>query len=53
LSSADWLRCFLVASSVLWAREISKLLRRVLARDAAARDALAQPAGEPPAGQTG
>jgi Ca2+-transporting ATPase len=54
LSSADWLRCILVASSVLWLREVSKLLRRVLtrdaaARDAAARDALNRPADAPPA----
>jgi Ca2+-transporting ATPase len=47
LSSADWTLCFVVASSVLWLRELSKLLRRILARDAAAREALSRPADEP------
>jgi Ca2+-transporting ATPase len=53
LSSADWTLCFVVASSVLWLREISKLLRRILARDAAAREALSRPGEEPPSGPPG
>jgi Ca2+-transporting ATPase len=28
LSVADWMRCLAVASTVLWAREITKLLAR-------------------------
>jgi Ca2+-transporting ATPase len=56
LSADDWTRCLLVASSVLWLREISKLLRRILARDAAARAALGRPGAgpeaEPPAAST-
>src|SRR5262249_52733607 len=28
LTSSDWLRCVLVASSVLWLRELEKLVRR-------------------------
>jgi Ca2+-transporting ATPase len=31
LSAADWLRCTVVASSVLWLRELSKLVIRALA----------------------
>ncbi|HVG96915.1 MAG TPA: cation-translocating P-type ATPase [Chloroflexota bacterium] len=49
LSSDDWTRCILVASSVLWLREISKLLRRILARDAAARAELGRPGAGPEA----
>ena len=30
LSGADWLRCFAVASSVLWLREAGKLVTRAL-----------------------
>jgi len=30
LSASDWLYCALVASSVLWLRELSKLLKRVI-----------------------
>ena len=37
LSPADWAFCALVASSVLWLRELSKLFRRALSRDASAR----------------
>jgi Ca2+-transporting ATPase len=33
LSAADWLFCTAVASSVLWLRELSKLLRRQPPRD--------------------
>ena len=33
LSAGDWLRCAAVASSVLWLRELSKLVRRVTATD--------------------
>ena len=33
LSAGDWLRCAAVASSVLWLRELSKLVRRVTASD--------------------
>jgi Cation transport ATPase len=32
LSAGDWLRCTIVASSVLWLRELSKLLTRALSR---------------------
>jgi P-type Ca2+ transporter type 2C len=28
LTASDWLRCAVVASSVLWLRELEKLLRR-------------------------
>ena len=31
LSAADWLRCLVVASSVLWVRELQKLLARITA----------------------
>jgi len=37
LSPADWGRCVLVASSVLWLRELSKLLSRLLRRPALRR----------------
>ena len=33
LSLSDWLRCTAVASSVLWLRELSKILTRAGARD--------------------
>lgn len=36
LSLGDWLRCAVVASSVLWLRELSKLVVRATARKAAA-----------------
>jgi P-type Ca2+ transporter type 2C len=32
LDASDWMTCVLVASSVLWLREISKLVRRSIAR---------------------
>ena len=32
LQASDWLVCLLVASSVLWLRELSKLARRILRR---------------------
>jgi Ca2+-transporting ATPase len=32
LRASDWLICVLVASSVLWLRELSKVVRRSLAR---------------------
>jgi Ca2+-transporting ATPase len=32
LQASDWLTCVLVASSVLWLREISKVARRRLNR---------------------
>ncbi len=32
LHASDWLICVLVASSVLWLRELSKVVRRSLAR---------------------
>jgi Ca2+-transporting ATPase len=32
LAPSDWLRCVAVASSVLWFRELEKLLRRRLTR---------------------
>jgi Ca2+-transporting ATPase len=35
LSGSDWLRCAAVASSVLWLRELSKLIRRVTNNSAA------------------
>jgi Ca2+-transporting ATPase len=28
LSAADWLRCTMIASSVLWLRELEKFVRR-------------------------
>lgn len=37
LQASDWLRCVLVASSVLWLREGSKLVRRSLGRARSAR----------------
>jgi Ca2+-transporting ATPase len=36
LTVGDWLRCTAVASTVLWIREIEKLTRRRVSRDAAA-----------------
>ncbi|HEX5776842.1 MAG TPA: cation transporting ATPase C-terminal domain-containing protein, partial [Caulobacteraceae bacterium] len=33
LSAGDWLRCVLVASSVLWLRELSKVVARATGRD--------------------
>jgi Ca2+-transporting ATPase len=36
LAAGDWLRCLVVASSVLWLRELSKLLTRRPASGAAA-----------------
>jgi Ca2+-transporting ATPase len=32
LSAGDWLRCMLVASSVLWLRELSKIMTRATHR---------------------
>ena len=32
LTGSDWLRCTAVASTVLWLRELEKLVRRTLAR---------------------
>ena len=32
LGAGDWLRCAAVASSVLWLRELSKVLMRVASR---------------------
>jgi Ca2+-transporting ATPase len=32
LRASDWLTCVLVASSVLWLRELSKVLRRTFGR---------------------
>ena len=33
LSASDWLRCLLVASSVLWLRELSKFVIRATSQD--------------------
>jgi Ca2+-transporting ATPase len=33
LSFADWLRCAVAASSVLWLRELSKAVTRATSRD--------------------
>ena len=37
LSLSDWLRCAAVASSVLWLRELSKLITRAMTKEADAR----------------
>ena len=39
LSAGDWLRCAAVASSVLWLRELSKLVSRLLGRSRSPDDA--------------
>ena len=36
LSASDWLRCIVVASSVLWLREVGKLITRATAKKYAA-----------------
>jgi Ca2+-transporting ATPase len=36
LNGSDWLECILVGSSVLWLRELSKLVRRNIRRSGAA-----------------
>ena len=36
LSFGDWLRCAAVASSVLWLRELSKVVRRAMDKPATA-----------------
>jgi Ca2+-transporting ATPase len=38
LSAQDWLRCLVVASSVVWLREATKLIARLGARDTSADD---------------
>jgi P-type Ca2+ transporter type 2C len=35
LSAGDWLRCAAVGSSVLWLRELSKVIRRIRSRGVA------------------
>ena len=37
LSLSDWLRCTAVASSVLWLRELSKLITRAMTKETDAR----------------
>jgi transposase-like protein len=41
LQASDWLQCILVASSVLWLRELSKVVRRSIRRSNADRRSLA------------